>query len=159
VTFRRLLPEAPREDLRVRRWCSSTGPSSPAPAAGAPCTACSSWDRNIRPSCASQQAFALGGDSAFWTYHNRLLEQQGAPDTLTTASLEALARDLPLDVNRFKSGLASVENTQHLELDARAARAASLSSPSFTVNGYYFEGSPESADFRRLIQRALREAR
>ncbi|HXK20920.1 MAG TPA: thioredoxin domain-containing protein, partial [Polyangiaceae bacterium] len=113
----------------------------------------------FRASQALMEVHAQKGNSAFWAFHNRLLEAQGAPDALSQPFLEKLGSELDLSVPKLRSALASSKRAPQAEADVAAAVKAGLTAfPSFTVNGYTLTGTPSASDLRRLIQRALREA-
>ncbi|MDX2054402.1 MAG: thioredoxin domain-containing protein [Polyangiaceae bacterium] len=113
----------------------------------------------FRAAQALREVFSQKGAAAFWPYHNRLLESQGAPVPFSPTSLEKLAQDLELDVPKFKRALTSNKHAAMASADAAVAQQAGLTTvPSFTVNGYVLSGAPSPSEFRRMIQRALREA-
>jgi protein-disulfide isomerase len=130
-------------DLRIV-WRSTAAPSRAAAFSAA---------------AAAREALSQKGNAAFWTFHNRVLEAQGAPNGLEAGSLQTIARDVGLDFSHFKSAVETGKHAAALTADVRAAEAAGISvSPTFTVNGYHLGSNPDLSQFRRAIQRALREA-
>ena len=106
------------------------------------------------------EAFAQKQNTAFWPLHNRLLEAQSVPDSLTEEALKGTASDLNLNAAKLHSAIRQKRHAEVIREDARAAEDAGIRNlPAFTINGYHLSGTPTRSQFRRLIQRALRESR
>lgn len=109
---------------------------------------------------ASQEAFAQKGNAGFWAYHDKLFEAQAQPDGLARENLEAIARSVGLDLARFKAALDSHRHAAKIQADLDVAAAAGISgTPGFVINGYFVGGAQPVPVFRRVIRRALAEAR
>jgi protein-disulfide isomerase len=105
---------------------------------------------------AAQEAFAQKGSAAFWKFHDKLFEAQ--PD-IQRPKLEAIAQDLGLDMDKFKAALDSGKHKAKIEADSKAGNAAGINgTPAFVINGYFLSGAQPEAAFKKLINRALKEA-
>jgi protein-disulfide isomerase len=103
---------------------------------------------------AAQEAFAQGGNSAFWKYHDLLFQNQKA---IARPDLERYARELDLDMARFNRALDSHEHGPQIRRDSdEAQRAGIASTPGFVINGYFLSGAHPFDVYDRLIQRALK---
>jgi protein-disulfide isomerase len=102
---------------------------------------------------AAQEAFAQGGDAAFWKYHDTLFQNQKALDR---PDLERYAREQGLDMARFKAALDGHAHKAHVDRDGAEARRAGISAtPGFVINGYFVSGAYPFETFDRLVRRAL----
>ena len=73
------------------------------------------------------------------------------PDTYV-----AYARDLGLDVERFRRDVASAEVKARVDADsAEAARLGVTGTPGFFVNGRFLSGAQPFDSFKRLIDQEL----
>jgi len=105
---------------------------------------------------ACAEAFAQGGDRAFWAMHDKLFADQRSLDR---ATLVAHARKLGLNVKRFTAALDSGAHEKRIDADVDIAKQAGiLGTPAFTINGYFLSGAQPYAKFKKLIDRALKEA-
>jgi protein-disulfide isomerase len=108
---------------------------------------------------ASLEAFAQKGNPGFWAYHDALFEALGG-DGLERPNLEAIAQKLGLDLPRFRAALDSRRHEAKVKSDSEVAQKAGISgTPAFAINGYFVSGAQAPAVFRRLIRRALADAR
>lgn len=109
---------------------------------------------------AAQEAFAQQGSVGFFRYHDRLFAAQEEPEGLARENLEAIARAQGLDLVRFRAALDSHRHADKVQADVDIATQAKLSgTPSFVINNYYLSGAQPVAAFRRLVRRALAEAK
>jgi protein-disulfide isomerase len=117
---------------------------------------------------ASQEVFKQKGKDAFWKYHDMLFEKQGTPDGLKRAALENYAEPLGLDMAKFKSALDSNANKAFVDSESKVADAAGISgTPAFVIgsiekgkiNGYYISGAQPFGKFKKVIEKALKEAK
>ncbi len=109
---------------------------------------------------AAQEVFAQKGNEAFWKYHALLFENQLAPGGLDRPALERYATQVGVDIARFKAALDNHTRKPAVDADQQIAEAARIvSTPTFLINGYYLAGAVQFHDFRKLIDRALREAK
>lgn len=105
---------------------------------------------------AAQEAFAQKGSAAFWKFHDKLFEAQ--PD-IQRPKLEAIAQELGLDMDKFKAALDSGKHKAKVEADNKLGNAAGINgTPAFVINGYFLSGAQPEAAFKKLINRALKEA-
>lgn len=109
---------------------------------------------------AAQEAYAQKGDKVFWEFHDKLFANQKTPDGLTRPGLEKYASELGLDMDKFKAALDSHKNQKRVEKDKEVGNKAGISgTPAFVINGYYVSGAQPFPAFKKLIDRALKEAR
>jgi protein-disulfide isomerase len=109
---------------------------------------------------AALEARAQGGDGAFWRMHDRLYAAQTDPGGLERDRLETYAAELGLDRARFSRALDDGRHDAALTADRSIAAAANITgTPSFVVNGYFISGAQHIAKFRKIVRRALTEAK
>jgi protein-disulfide isomerase len=117
---------------------------------------------------ASQEVWKQKGKEAFWKYHAMLFEKQGTPDALTRASLENYAEPLGVDMVKFKKALDANSNKAFVDSESAVADKAGISgTPAFVigsiekgqVNGYYISGAQPYGKFKKVIEKALKEAK
>jgi protein-disulfide isomerase len=109
---------------------------------------------------AATEAFKQKGADAFWKFHDVLFQNQATPEGLKRASLEKYADQIGLDGARFRAALDHRVHKAVIEADAKAAEDAGITAaPAFVINGYYITGSQPFAKFKKLIDRALAEAK
>jgi protein-disulfide isomerase len=109
---------------------------------------------------AAAEAWKQKGSAGFWKMHDLLLERQQATDGLKQEALEKYAQEIGLDLGTFRSALADHVHQADVAADARAAEAAGISgTPAFLINGYFVSGAQPLAKFRKIIDRALAEAK
>jgi protein-disulfide isomerase len=110
---------------------------------------------NARP--AARAALAAAEQGKFWEYHDALFKHQGALDP---ASLEGYAKDLGLDVERFREAMASDRSESSVRADAaEATRLGVEGTPTFFVNGRKIVGAQPLPKFQSAVEAALREPR
>jgi protein-disulfide isomerase len=111
-----------------------------------------SFHQNAMPAALAAEAAREQGK--FWEMHDRLFANQAA---LTDITFEKQARELGLDVTRFKASLASPETRKRVEADAALASAAGVTgTPTFLVNGEQVVGS---GALRDAVKRQLEKAK
>jgi protein-disulfide isomerase len=104
------------------------------------------------------ESFAQGGASAFWTFHERVLDAKERGQALDEPTLLRIATETSIDASKVKHALATAKHKQRILLDAELASKAGITkSPSFVVNGYYLDGNARGPAFKKVINRALRE--
>lgn len=105
---------------------------------------------------AALAARAQGGDAAFWKLHDWLYGPQA---DLSDAGLKRAAGKLSLDLARFEQSLRDPELDRQIDADMAAADAAGIEgTPAVYINDYYMMGARSHAEYRVVIERALREA-
>ncbi|MGK4005576.1 thioredoxin domain-containing protein [Sorangium sp. So ce1036] len=108
---------------------------------------------------AAQEAFAQKGNAGFWAYHEKLFKSQGQPDAFSRASLEKYAEEQGLDMARFKKALDANTHKAFVDSDNAVAEKAGISgTPAFVVNGYFISGAQPFSKFKKIIDKAMKEA-
>jgi protein-disulfide isomerase len=98
---------------------------------------------------AALEAFAQGGDEAFFRMYELLFQNQGA---LETEDLIGYAASIGLDVDRFEEALASRRHRAAVEADVTlAASIGADGTPAFFVNGRMLMGARPYEDFEELV--------
>jgi protein-disulfide isomerase len=112
---------------------------------------------------AAREALAQKGERAFWAMHDRLFSNQ---EELERDTLDGYARALLLDMTRWKAALDGDAHDHEIEADKDAADGMNITGtpvflivPSGARSGYYIAGAQAYSRFRRLIERALSEAK
>ena len=117
---------------------------------------------------ASQEVYKQKGNVAFWKFHDALFEKQGTPDALSRASLESLAEPLGVDMVKFKKALDANSNKAFVDAESAVADKAQISgTPAFVIgsiekgqiNGYFISGAQPYGKFKKVIDKALKEAK
>jgi len=99
------------------------------------------------PRCARDQG-------RFWEFHERVFTADGK---LGPAELEALARSIGLDVDRFRACQAGNGHAREIERDIAEGVAAGISgTPTFLVNGQDFM-APSYSQLKRAVEQALKD--
>ncbi len=105
---------------------------------------------------ATEAARAQGGDAKFWAMHDEVFELS----ELSDANLEAAAKRLGLDVERFKADLAAGAAKDRIEKDQQLMRSLGANgTPAFFINGRKLSGARPIGDFKALIDEELEKAR
>ncbi len=109
---------------------------------------------------AAQEVFAQKGSAAFWTFHDKLFAGDGDDAARTDRpQLEKIAQDLGVDMDKFKAALDGSTHKAKIDADAEVGNKAGINgTPAFVINGYYVSGAQPEAAFKKLINRALKEA-
>lgn len=115
------------------------------------------FHKNARPAAhAAREAFAQGGNRAFWKMHAALFALEGEGVSLERESLDEHARRAGLDLARFRKAVDGQQHEAAIAADEAAAAALGLSgTPSFVINGYIVRGAQPPQVFERVIERAL----
>ncbi|MET0591233.1 MAG: thioredoxin domain-containing protein, partial [Polyangiaceae bacterium] len=109
---------------------------------------------------ATIEAFKQKGGDAFWKMHDLLFQNQAVPDGLKREALEKYADQIGLDGARFRAALDNRSNKSAVDADSKVADDAGISAtPAFVINGYYITGAQPFAKYKKLIDRALAEAK
>lgn len=110
---------------------------------------------------ASRAAEAADKQGKFWEMHDLLYENQQtwAEASNPNTFFESFAKQLGLDITKFKQDLASQETNDKINADIQAGQAIGASStPTFVLNGKKIEKNPGSIeDFNKLIDDAIKE--
>jgi protein-disulfide isomerase len=105
---------------------------------------------------AAEASMAAHEQGKFWLYHDKLFSKQ---QNLDRASLEQYAKELGLDVGRFKAALDSGKYTKKVEEDSAQGMAAGANgTPTFFINGREFVGAQPFEAFKTVIDEELKKA-
>ncbi len=108
---------------------------------------------------AAMEAFEQKGNAGFWAYHKALFEAQGTPDGIKRPGLEKIAQEQGLDMAKFKAALDSHKHKAQVDADNEIGQKAGISgTPAAVINGYFVSGAQPFPAFKKLIDRALKEA-
>jgi protein-disulfide isomerase len=108
---------------------------------------------------AAMEAFAQKGTAAFWKMHDLLFENQGG-DGQDRAALERYAAAVGLDLARFRAALDKGIHRPAIVADLeRGAGAGLRATPGFVINGYRLSGALPLRRFKKIVRRALAEAK
>jgi protein-disulfide isomerase len=106
---------------------------------------------------AAAEAQKQKGNAGFWAMHKKLFENQRA---LGRENLEKFAGEIGLDLAKFKAALDSHVHKASVDADAKAAGDAQIGgTPAFVINGYFVSGAQPAAKFKKVIEKALAEAK
>jgi protein-disulfide isomerase len=106
---------------------------------------------------AAREALQQKGPEGFWKMHDALYKNQ---EKLKREDLEGYAKEIGLDVGKFKTALDSHAHKAAVDADSKVATEMSIDgTPAFFINGYFFSGADSYRMFKRLIDRALAEAK
>lgn len=102
-------------------------------------------------------AEAAGNQGKFWQMHDLLYQD---PRALTDENLEKYARQLGLDMKRFKRDLKDPEILKRIKAEqAQGAVVGARGTPAFFINGRFLSGAQPFEAFEKTIDAALTEAR
>ncbi|MDC0713207.1 thioredoxin domain-containing protein [Stigmatella sp. ncwal1] len=105
---------------------------------------------------AALAALAAHEQGKFWAYHDKLFANQKALDD---ASLETYAKEVGLDIKRWKKDMADSKLAQAVDRDtALAVSLGAGGTPGFFVNGRFFSGAQPIEVFRAVIEEELGKA-
>jgi protein-disulfide isomerase len=106
---------------------------------------------------AALEAHAQKGDKGFWAMHDRMFANQKA---LTTDNLEKWAKELGLNVAKFKKALADDKYGKTIqEQQALASSLGARGTPAFFINGRNLRGAQPLPAFTALIDEELAKAK
>ena len=109
---------------------------------------------------ASMEAYKQKGSDGFWKMHGLLFQNQKTEGGLKREALEKYAAQIGLNVEKFKAALDSRTHQSAVEADKKAGNDAGITgTPAFVINGYYISGAVPFPKFRKVIDRALAEAK
>jgi protein-disulfide isomerase len=112
---------------------------------------------------AAREALAQRGDKGFWALHDTLFDHQ---KDLGRDALDGYAHALGLDAGKWRSSLDGGQHRAEIEADSKAAADMDIhGTPSFVIavagakTGYFLSGAQPYPRFRKLVERALGEAK
>ncbi|HXU09643.1 MAG TPA: thioredoxin domain-containing protein [Blastocatellia bacterium] len=103
---------------------------------------------------AAQAAVCADKQGKFWEYHDRLFNS----NVLSTDALRKEAAELGLEMTEFNACLDSEASRAAVLKDMKEARQADVQgTPTFVINGRVIRGAKGPAEFKQLIDEALRK--
>jgi protein-disulfide isomerase len=106
---------------------------------------------------AAREALKQKGPGAFWKMHEKMFANQ---QKLKRENLEEYAKEIGLDMDKFKAALDNRTHKAVVDADDKAGTEIGISgTPAFLINGYYVSGAQPFQKFKKLIDRALAEAK
>jgi protein-disulfide isomerase len=79
---------------------------------------------------------------------------------LAREDLEGYAKTIGLDMDKFKAALDSHVHKAAVDADDKAGTDLGISgTPAFLINGYYVSGAQPFPKFKKLIDKAMAEAK
>ena len=109
---------------------------------------------------AAMEVFKQKGNDAFWKMHDTLFDHQKDADGIQRPALEKYAEQMGLDMVKFKKALDDSTHKAVIDADSKVGDDAGISgTPAFVVNGYFINGAQPFPKFKKIIDRALKEAK
>ena len=112
---------------------------------------------------AGREAYAQKGPSAFWAMHDKMFANQ---QKIKRDDLDGYAKELNLNMDKWKAALDGSTHTSEIEADRKAGNDDGIQgTPAFIIapvgasSGYFVNGAQGYGKFRKLIERALSEAK
>ena len=103
---------------------------------------------------AAQAALAAGEQGKFWEYHDKLFENQRA---LSREDLEKYAKELKLDLAKFKKALDKGEYKDEVDADLKLGETVAVSgTPTMFLNGKRISNPTDTAAVSKAIDEALK---
>lgn len=105
---------------------------------------------------AARASLAAHAQGKFWEFHDRLYQTRAEFDE---ATLLKIAKDLRLDLTRFKERLHSGEHDARIIADQDLGAALGVrGTPAYFVNGRAVDGAVPELEFRLVVQEELERA-
>ncbi len=109
---------------------------------------------------AAREAFKQKGSDGFWKMHDLLFQNQGTEGGIKRDALEKYAGQIGLDMTKFKAALDNQTHKASVDADKKLCQDAGIQgTPGFIVNGYFINGAQPYTKFKKVIDRALAEAK
>jgi protein-disulfide isomerase len=106
---------------------------------------------------AALEALRQKGAAGFWQMHDKMFADQRHLDR---ATLDGYATAIGLDMGQWASALDAGTHKAEVDADAKAASDAGIQgTPTFVINGYLVVGAQPVVKFRKIVDRALGEAK
>jgi protein-disulfide isomerase len=106
---------------------------------------------------AGREALKQKGPGAFWKMHEKMFANQ---QKLKREDLDGYAKEIGLDMDKFKAAMDNHTHKAAIDADDKAGTDIGISgTPAFVINGYYISGAQPYPKFKKLIDRALAEAK
>jgi protein-disulfide isomerase len=116
------------------------------------------FHKNAKPAAnAALEAHAQKGDKGFWAMHEKMFANQKA---LTTDNLEKWAKELGLNMAKFKKALADDKYGKTIqEQQGLASSLGARGTPAFFINGRNLRGAQPLPAFTAVIDEELAKAK
>jgi len=112
-----------------------------------------SFHPNAMPAAEAAMAAYEQGNDKFWAMHDKLFEKQG---DLSPAFYEQVAREVGLDVSKWKSSVESHAASSSIQADMNAGSAVGANgTPTFFINGRKLVGAMPFESFKQVIDAEL----
>lgn len=109
---------------------------------------------------AAREAYAQKGNAGYWKFHDALFAKQKEPGAMQREGLEKIAAEQGLDLTKFKAALDTNKHKAKVDADMKIAQDAGISgTPGVVINNYFLSGAQPFPAFKKLIDRALKEAK
>ncbi len=106
---------------------------------------------------AALAALAAGDQGKYWEMHDLLFERWTQFDE---AGLTRNARDIGLDLERFKQSMNSKKHTDDIERNFKLAEELHVfMTPTFFINGKKYDGELSYREFKKIIEEELSHAK
>jgi protein-disulfide isomerase len=107
----------------------------------------------------AMEAFAQKGSAGFWKMEALLYDAQSTA-SLERPDLERMAAEAGLDMRRLTAALDGHTHEAAIEADSQIADDAGITgTPGTVINGYFISGAQPLSKFKKLVARALAEAK
>ena len=108
---------------------------------------------------AAMEAYKQKGSDGFWKMHDLLYGGQGG-DGLKREALEKYAGQIGLDMTKWAAALDAGTHKPEVDADQKMGNDEGINgTPAFVINGYFINGAQPYAKFRKVIERAIAEAK
>ena len=110
---------------------------------------------------AAKAAIAAEKQGKFWQMHDKLFEANNSrqPDALKQDKVDAMAREIGLDMERYQHDLNAPETAQVIRDDqAQAAKLGANGTPHFFIDGARVSGAMPYESFKAVIDAQLKRA-
>ncbi len=110
---------------------------------------------------AAKAAIAAQRQGKFWQMHDKLFEANNSqkPDALKQDKVDQMARDIGLDMERYRRDVTSPETAQVIRDDqAQAAKLGANGTPHFFINGARVSGALPFETFKTVIDAQMKRA-
>jgi predicted DsbA family dithiol-disulfide isomerase len=92
----------------------------------------------------------------FWAMHDKIFAN---PRDVNAETLARYAREIGLDLDRFRRDSASEAVRDRIRADAAEAKELGVTgTPAFFVNGRFLSGAQPFSSFKRLIEEELKDS-
>jgi len=106
---------------------------------------------------AGREVLKQKGSDGYWKMHKKMFENQ---QKLKREDLDGYAKELGVDMDKFKAAMDNHTHKAAIDADDKAGTEIGISgTPAFLINGYYISGAQPFPKFKKLIDKALAEAK